>query len=220
MKLLNLLSFASITLALVAVPACKKQEDISGRTPSGSSASGSGASASSPAPATDTDAQGDHITVLAHHKDPKPTDPVRITFQTFRVVKADFDPQKIEGGTATIEIDLSSFRTDSDERDEHLKSPAYLDVGKLATATIKIDNVKQKTADTYTAEATVTAHGVTKKLPVAFDVVERKTDKIRIKGTQTFARLDFGIGSDPASNPDEQVGTDVTIEMSLTIAKT
>lgn len=219
MKLLRLISFACITMALVAASACKKQEDRASSVAVGS-ASGAGASASSSGSSTNPAPEGDHITVLAHHKDPKPTDPVRINFQTFKVVKADFDPQKIEGGTATIEIDLSSFQTDSDERDEHLKSPAYLDVGKLATATIKIDNVKQKAGDTYTADATVTAHRITKKLPVAFDVVERNADTIKIKGTQTFGRLDFGIGSDPASNPEEQVGTDVTIEMSLTIAKT
>jgi polyisoprenoid-binding protein YceI len=158
--------------------------------------------------------------VLAHHKNPKPTDPVRINFERFKVVAANFDPQNIEGGKATLEIDLSSFHTNSDERDEHLKSPAYLDVAKLATVTISIDNVKQKAGATYTADATVAAHGMTKSYPVTFDVVERKSDSITIKGQQTFSRLDFGIGTDPSQNPEESVGTDVTIEMQLTLSKT
>jgi polyisoprenoid-binding protein YceI len=161
--------------------------------------------------------EADHVVVLAHHKNPKPTDPVRVQFDRFRVVKADFDPADIEGGKATIELDLSSLHTQSDERDNHLKSPAYLDVATLATATIDIDHVKRKAGSTYTADATVSAHGVTKTYPVTFDVIDQRADAIQIKGQHTFMRLDFGIGTDPAQNADEQVGTDVTIEMVLTL---
>jgi len=216
MKFTKLIMFASLAVVLVAAPACKKREDRAPATTSaGSSASGSASPSTS-----EPDANADHITVLAHHKDPKPSDPVRINFEKFRVVKADFDPQKIEGGKATLEIDLSSFHTESDERDNHLKSPAYLNVANLATATITIDNVKQKAGQTYTADATAAAHGMTKTYPVTFEVLERKDDRIRIKGEHTFTRLDFGIGTDPGQNPEEQVGTDVKIDMLLTIVKT
>ena len=216
MKLANLITSACLASALIVAPACKKQEDVpaASSTAPGSSAIPSVSASSKP------DANTDHITVLAHHKERKPTDPVRINFEKFRVVKADFDPQKVDGGKATIEIDLSSFHTDSEERDEHLKSPAYLDVAKLATATITIDNVKQKAGTTYTADATVGAHGATKTFPITFEVIERKDNSIRIKGEHTFARADFGVGTDPSQNPEEQVGTDVTIEMLLTIART
>jgi polyisoprenoid-binding protein YceI len=217
MKLLRLITLACLA-ALVVAPACKKQEDKA--PPRATGSAGSNASGSAPGSSSAPDASADHITVLAHHKNPKPTDPVRINFEKFKIVKADFDPQKIEGGKATIEIDLASFHTNSDERDEHLKSPAYLDVGKLATATIAIDNVKAKAGSTYTANATVTAHGMTKTYPVTFDVVERTADGIKIKGTHAFGRLDFGVGTDPAQNAEEQVGTDLTIEMVLTLAKT
>ena len=172
-----------------------------------------------PAPAPAVHEQ-DHVVVLAHHKKPKPTDPVRVELERFRVVKADFDPKQIDGGKATIELDLASLRTQSDERDDHLKSPAYLDVGSFATATIDIDHVKKQSGRTYGADATVSAHGVTKTYPVTFDVIEQRDDAIQIKGQHTFQRLDFAIGTDPAQNPEEQVGTDVTIEMVLTLRKT
>lgn len=213
MSLYNLITSACLTAALAIVPACKKQED---KTPT---ATGSSTAGSATAPGTVPDDSADHITVLAHHQNPKPSDPVRINFQKFRVVKADFDPKKIEGSKAVIEIDLSSFHTDSEERDEHLKSQAYLDVGKLATATITIDNVKQKADSTYTADATVAAHGMTKTYPVAFEVLDAKDDRIRIKGEHAFSRLDFGVGTDPAQNAEESVGTELTIQMVLTLAK-
>jgi polyisoprenoid-binding protein YceI len=196
MKLLAL-----AVIAFVALPACKKPTDQAPAT------AGSAKQA----------AAADHITVLAHHNNRKPTDPVRINFEKFRVVKASFDPKKIEGGTATIEIDVSSFHTDSAERDDDLRSPAFLDVGKFATLTIDIDNVKQQAGSTYTADANVTAHGVTKKYPVTFDVLEATGDSIRIKGEHTFTRLDFGVGTDPAQDARQQVATDLTIQMELTL---
>jgi polyisoprenoid-binding protein YceI len=217
MKLHSLFTSACLVAVVSFAPACKKQEDKPpppATAPTGSSAAGSATPASKP------DDSADRITVLASHNRRKPSDPVRINFEKFKVVQADFDPKQIEGGKATLELDLSSFHTDSDERDGHLKSPAYLDVGKLATATITIDNVKAKAGATYTANATVAAHGMTKTYPVTFDVIDTKDDRIRIKGEHTFPRLDFGIGTDPAQNPDEAVGKDVTIEVVLTLAKT
>jgi polyisoprenoid-binding protein YceI len=207
---MKLLAVAFVALAFTA---CKKQEDKPAAAPA--QAGSSAAPAAAPVPEASTD----HITVLAHHQKPKPTDPVRLEFQKFRVVKADFDPKKIEGGTATIEIDLASFDTHSDQRNAHLKSESYLDVGKFATATIDVANVKQKAGTTYTADATVTVHGQTKTYPVTFDVLETKDDSIKIKGEHTFPRLDFGVGTDPAQNPDESVAPDVTIEMVLTLKK-
>lgn len=212
---MKLLSIAFVALAFTA---CKKHDD---KPAAGSDVAAPAGSAAAPAAAAPTpDTSTDHITVLAHHQKPKPTDPVRLEFQKFRVVKADFDPKKIEGGTATIEIDLASFDTHSDQRNNHLKSESYLDVGKFATATIDITNVKQKAGTTYSADANVSAHGQTKTYPVTFDVLETKDDSIRIKGEHTFPRLDFGVGTDPAQNPDESVAPEVTIEMVLTLKKT
>jgi polyisoprenoid-binding protein YceI len=217
----------SICLALVfAITGCKKPEDKPA-VATGSAAAGSAVAVApapapdaTPAPAPTPDPNADHITVLAKHKVAKPIDPVHLNFDSFKVVKADFDPKKIEGGKATIEIDLSSFHTDSDKRDGHVKSPAYLDVGKFATATIDIDHVKLKAGSTYTADAKVTAHGVSKTYPVTFDVLETKDDRIKIKASQDFTRLDFGVGTDPAKDGEQQVASELTIEMVLTIAKT
>ncbi|NVB85618.1 MAG: YceI family protein [Kofleriaceae bacterium] len=230
MKLHNLLTSTCLAAVLAVAPSCKKKEDKAPQptptaTTNGSNAEGSAtapgsAAGSAVAPTPVPDESADHITVLARHKNPKPNDPIRLNFEKFKVVKADFDPKKIEGGTASIEIDLSSFHTDSDKRDEHVKSASYLDVSKLATATVTIDNVKQKAGSSYTADATVAAHGTTKKYPVTFDVLETKDDSIKIKGEHTFPRMDFAIGTDPAQNADESVAPEVTIEMVLTLAKT
>src|SRR5262249_30640357 len=114
-------------------------------------------------------AHADSFVVYAGHAKPKPTDPVTVTFEKFAVKKAKFDPKKIEGGSATIEVDLGSLKTDSAKRDAHLKSDAYLDVAKFGTMTIDIANVKKKADKTFTADATVTIKGVAVKFPIQFD---------------------------------------------------
>ena len=216
MKLHKLATLLGLATVLVVASACKAKQDKAPEPASNTTASDQAA----PAGSAVAEDNADHVTVLGHHKNPKPTDPVQVKFDRFKVVKADFDSKNVEGGKATIEIDLSSFHTGSNMRDDHLRSPSYLDIGKFATATIDVDNVKKKANNTYTADANINVHGATKKYPVTFDVVETKADSIRIKAEHTFPRLDFGIGTDPAQNAEEQVGTDLTIQIALTLKKT
>lgn len=170
-----------------------------------------------PAPAAPVDHSGDRIVVLAHHIQQKPTDPVVVELRKFHVVRAHFDPAHLEGGTATIELDLASLHTDSDERDDDLRSANFLDVAKFATATIDIDHVHASAGTKYTADATVGIHGLMKTIPVEFEVVKTSGRAITIKGEHTLSRLDVGIGSDPAHDQRQQVAPEITIQLALTL---
>jgi polyisoprenoid-binding protein YceI len=173
-----------------------------------------------PRPAIAQDSDADSIVVLAKHTESKPNDPVQVKFEKFRVTKAKFDSKKVEGGKATIEIDASSLKTDSEKRDAHLKTPDFIDVSKFATITVDIDKVKKKADKTYTAEATVKFRDVTKKYPVTFEVVDQKADSIRIKGESTFNRLDFKVGKDSKDPKEAPVANDLTIKLNLTLKNT
>jgi polyisoprenoid-binding protein YceI len=169
-----------------------------------------------PAASPDFDAAGDWVKVTASHAKPKPTDPDVFSIPKFQVLKADFDPAKIEGGTADLALDVTSLVSNNPRRDEDIKGPDYLDVNKFTTVTIHVDNVKKAGDNHYTADANIDAHGLQQKMPVEFDVVKSAADSIQIHGTHTFKRLDFGIG---APEGQDSVGSDVTIEMQLTIKK-
>ena len=173
-----------------------------------------------PGHAVAQDADADSITVLAKHSEPKPNDPVAVKFEKFKVTKATFDPNKIEGGKATIEIDATSLKSDSEKRDAHLKTPDFIDTAKFATITVDIDKVKKKADKTYTAEATVKFRAITKKIPVTFDVIDQKADSIRIKGETTFSRLDFKVGKDSKDPKEAPVANDLTVKLQLTLKKT
>jgi len=240
MKTLKMIVLATV---LAAAPACSKKKDSENKAPastetSGSAAAGSAAAGSDTgsaaagsdtgsaaagsdtgsAAATTPAAAADYFHIAATHAKPKPDDPVHIKFEKFKVTKATFDPQKIEGGTATIEVDLTSLSSGSAKRDGHLASPAYLDTAKFATLTIDVGNVKKKDGNTYSADAKVKLRDIEKTYPVTFEVVEAKDDWIRIKGEHKFARLDFKVGK--ANDPEESVGEELTAMLQLTLKKT
>jgi polyisoprenoid-binding protein YceI len=166
------------------------------------------------------DPEPDSIVVLAKHVEAKPDDPVQVRFEKFKVVKASFDPKKIEGGKATIEIDATSLKSGIDKRDAHLNTPDFLDTKKFAKITVDIDKVKKKADKTYTAEATVKFRDVTKKYPVTFDVVDQTADSIRIKSETSFSRLDFKVGKDSPDPKVAPVQPEMVIRVAMTFKKT
>jgi polyisoprenoid-binding protein YceI len=243
MKTLKLLVLA---MALAAAPACKKKPketpppttepgSASGMAPTPGSASGatdptmgSGSAGSAVDPnagsgsaaAATPDATADSLTILAEHgPEKKPDDPVKVVFDKVTVKKADFDPAKIEGGSATIEVDLSSFKSGSEKRDGHLATPDYIDNKKFATATIDVSNVKKKDDTHFTADAKVKLRDTEKTYPVTFEILDKTADSIRIKGEHKFNRLDFKVGKEKLGK-DEGVQFEMTAQLQLTLKKT
>jgi len=166
------------------------------------------------------DPEPDSIVVLGKHVEAKPDDPVKVQFTSFKVVKATFDPKKVEGGKATIEIDATSMKTGADKRDAHLATPDYLDTKKFPKIIVDIDKVKKKADKTYTAEATVKFRDVTKKYPVTFDVVDSTADSIRIKSETTFSRLDFKVGKDSKDPKEAPVQNELVVRLQVTLRNT
>ncbi|MEJ7598681.1 MAG: YceI family protein [Kofleriaceae bacterium] len=241
MKTFKLIVMATV---LAAAPACKKKPkdapppvvsiDAPAATGSdtGSAAAGSdtgsaaaGSDLGSAAAGSDTGSAAvaalpaEYVLVEAWHKEPKPTDPVVVHFEKFTVTKATFDPAKIEGGKATIEVDVTSLKTDAPKRDIHLKTKDYLETEKFASLVINVDNVKKKDGSTYTGDAKVKFRGVEKKYPVTFEVVEAKEDWVKIKAEHKFARTDFKVGR-PVDVKDEGVAQDLVFKLQLTLKKT
>ncbi len=189
MKTVALL-FVSTMLALIG---CKNSADRPG-----------------PGSATAVTTEPDRVQVLARHrsiasKEDLDSDPVIVRFEKFAVTKARFDAQNLEGGTATVELDLTSIKSGNEERDTDLKAPEFFDVAKFATVTIDVGNVKKQGSASYTADATVAS---------------TTAETVRIKGEYAFSRLDFAIGIDPAEDPTERIDTALVIQWTLTLKKT
>ncbi len=164
------------------------------------------------------DAGGDALVIKANHVEPKPDDPVEVRLTGLEVVKAQFDPANIEGGTAQIEIDLSGLTSGSEMRDGHLKSADYLDVAQFAKITVDVSDIK-KAGDAYTAKLVVDAHG--KQITwdaVPFKVTKTEGDAISVELSHKFKRTDFGIGKPPGDG--ENVADDLDATLTMTLKKT
>jgi polyisoprenoid-binding protein YceI len=160
----------------------------------------------------------DYIKLWAQHEPKTETDPVEIVVQSFKVVSAQFDPANIEGGTAELELDLTSIKSNDPKRDGHLGTPDYLDTAKFAKAMVKISEVKKVADNKYSAKADVSFRDQNKSFPIEFEVVETMPDGVRVKGQHEFSRLDFGVGKEP-DGQNERVAKNVRIEMQLTLKK-
>ena len=144
-------------------------------------------------PVAAADDKSDWLKVVADHTEAA-KGPVDVVFKGIKVVKADFDPAKVEGGTAELEIDLNTLESGIPKRNDHLKSADYLNAPAAPSINVKIANVKKTGDNAYSADATVKLNGNEKTYPVTFNVVETMADGIRIKGEHKFLRTDFKVG--------------------------
>lgn len=142
------------------------------------------------------DAPEEYLKVTVEHHTDKP--PVEATFETFSVKEASIDWEDLSKSSATIEVDLNSFKSGIEKRDKHVKSPDFLNTPEFGTATVKIHGIEKGDADgTFKATASMDLRGTKKDLPVQFKVVEKDETSAVVEGTASFMRQDFGVGGAP-----------------------
>lgn len=108
----------------------------------------------------------------------------------------DKDPSK---SSIEATIDATTVNTRVQQRDDHLRSPDFLDVAKFPTITFKSTRVEATGQGTYKAHGDLTIHGVTK--PVVLEV-EAPAEEVKDLSGHTkrgatastkISRKDFGL---------------------------
>jgi len=207
----------TLVIALgLAVAGCKKSEPASGSASASASGAASASGKTQEPPPPQPESTTDYLKVSADNTDP--TQPsVDVVFAGWKVVKAAFDPANLEGGTAELEVDIASLSSGIPKRDNHLRTPDYLDVTTFPKATVKVANVKKTGDQSYTADATMNIHGIEKTWSLPFEVVSSTADAVQVKFSQPFSRLDFNIGKPEAEDSSK---VQVVLQGLLTIKKT
>ena len=185
-------AFFGAALVALATTGCKKEESATPEAVTDEPtemAEPAALEPAEPAPATDiVEAdlpEGDYILVEASHAEPKPNDPVKILFPSYKVVSADFEnPEDLTGGKAELEIDIGSLQSGVPKRDDHLKSTDYFDIAGHPTATVVVTDVVKKGEAMYSATAKVSVHGETVAWPVDFEVVGEHRRQRHRQGNQ------------------------------------
>lgn len=86
---------------------------------------------------------------------------VRGNFTSFSGT-AEFDPQNIEEGSITVQIDASSIDTRDENRDGHLRSADFLDVETFPALTFTSTSVQSRGNGEYDVHGDLTVRDVTR----------------------------------------------------------
>jgi polyisoprenoid-binding protein YceI len=138
----------------------------------------------------------------------------------------DFDAANPANSAINITIDATSISTREPQRDEHLKSPDFLDVAKFPTITFKSEDVIPSGGGTYEVTGELTIHGVAQQVALAVeDVTPEAKDPwgfLRRGATAsvTIDRKDFGLVWNSALETGGlMVGEDVHITIDVELVR-
>ena len=135
--------------------------------------------------------------------------------------KFSFDPSKMEASKAEATISVTSINTMDAKRDDHLKSPEFLDASKFPTISFKTTKVEKVSDAAFKALGDLTIHGVTK--PVTLDVTYGGAakdpwgkERAAFEAKTVINRKDFGLTwSKTLETGGLVVGDDVQITLEI-----
>ncbi|MCY1281955.1 Protein YceI [compost metagenome] len=123
-----------------------------------------------------------------------------------------FDAAKPEASQVKVSINTTSVDSNHAERDKHLRSPDFLNVGKHPTATFESTAVKSTGDGTADITGNLTLNGVTKPVVIAAKFIGEGKDpwggyRAGFEGSTTLKLKDFDIQKDlgPASQEVELI---------------
>jgi polyisoprenoid-binding protein YceI len=133
----------------------------------------------------------------------------------------EYDEENPEGSSVYVEVQASSIDTNERDRDAHLRSADFFDVGSFPTLTFRSTGIQRNGEDRFALTGDLTTHGVTKR--VTFDVafLGRAKDpwgneRIAFETHTTLNRKEFNLNWNAALETGGfLVGDDVTIALSL-----
>ena len=136
------------------------------------------------------------------------------------------DENDVTKSSVEATIDVSSIKTQDEQRDGHLKSADFFDVDKFPAMTFKSTGVKLTGAGEGTVEGDLTIRDVTRKVTFAVEGPTAPAKdpwgnlRVAISGTTKISRKDFGLVWNAAlETGGVLVGDDVTITLDVQFIK-
>src|SRR6267378_2452758 len=124
------------------------------------------------------------------------------------------DDKDIAKSSVNVTIKAGSITTDNSQRDNHLKSPDFLDVAGHPEITFASKSVEKK-GDGYVAHGTLTIRGVSKDVDLAFQL-KGPNSLLGAEASVTINRQDFGVSWSKALDKGQLVvSNDVKIEINV-----
>ena len=100
--------------------------------------------------------------------------------------------------SVALELDAASINTNQTQRDDHLRSPDFFDVGQFPKATFASTKISQKGSD-VTITGDLTMHGITKPVTLTGEITDVIKDpwgnqRLALNVSGKLNRKEFGLG--------------------------
>ncbi len=134
----------------------------------------------------------------------------------------EYDPGNPSQSSIDAIIDAKTINTNDEKRDEHLKSPDFLDVAQYPTITFKSRTVAPGGEGQWKATGDLTIHGVTKQVTLDIDgpTAEGKDPygniRIGASALTKIKRSEFGVTFNAAvETGGVMIGDELKIELDI-----
>ena len=131
-----------------------------------------------------------------------------------------YDPSDVAKSVLDVTIDANSLDTRVEMRDNHVKSPDFLDVAKYPTITFRSKRVEPAGAGHLKVIGDLTIHGTTKQVEMDVEGPSqaikdpRGNEHMGASATTKISRKEFGVSGLPG-----MVGDEITITIDAEMVK-
>jgi polyisoprenoid-binding protein YceI len=128
-----------------------------------------------------------------------------------------WDPKAPSKSSIAFTAQAKSVTTDTDKRDQHLRSADFFDVEKYPTLSFKSNKITALGEDRYSIAGDLTIHGVTRPVNVTANIrgpVDTFKDgdlSLGFRSTFKINRIDYKVGDNWKGGSDSVVSHDVFI---------
>jgi polyisoprenoid-binding protein YceI len=122
--------------------------------------------------------------------------------------------------SVTAEIDVNSFDTGNEQRDEHVRSADFLHAAEFPTMTYRSTGLRRD-GDDLVVDGELTLHGITRQVPLTVELTGFGPDpyggtRVGLSATTKINRKDFGIDTDlPLDGGGVVIGDTVQISLDI-----
>ena len=128
-----------------------------------------------------------------------------------------FDPSDLAASGFDVTIDVTSFNSQSRDRDSTVPKKAWFHFSAFPESTFVTSAVRETAPGAYEADATLTIKGVSQAVTLPF-TWEIDGDAAVMDGEVTLNRNDFNVGTGQWRS-GKTVGTDVTVHVDLMLLR-
>ena len=149
---------------------------------------------------------------------------VRGRFENFSGT-INFDENSPTASTVNVEIDAASINTREQQRDDHLRSPDFLDAANHPTLTFQSKRIEQTGGDNGRLVGDLTIRGVTREVALDVEYAGQAkspwgTTSAGFSGSTTINRRDWGLEWNQAlETGGVLVGDKIKIDIELELVK-